>query len=77
MFLALLFGTIIHTTVGELGAVWGVLLAIILNLILARLGLQALWDVSLGYWLFAAAIGAWLLALLGGIVLQEVKAACP
>jgi hypothetical protein len=70
VFLALLFGTMIHTTVGELGGVWGVLLAILLNFILSRLGLQEIWNLSLGYWLFGAAIGAWILGLLGGIVLR-------
>lgn len=70
VFLALLFGTMIHTTVGEFGGVWGVLLAILVNLFLGRLGLQEIWEVNLGYWLFGAAIGAWVLGLLGGIILK-------
>lgn len=70
VFLALLFGTMLHTTVGEFGGVWGVLLAILLNLILGRLGLQEIWSINLGYWLFGSAVGAWILALLGGIILR-------
>jgi hypothetical protein len=68
--LALLFGTLIHTTIGEFGGVWGVLLAISANLLLGRLGVQETWEADLGYWLFGAAVGAWVLGLLGGIVLK-------
>jgi len=70
VFLALLFGTLVHTTVGEFGGVWGILLAWILNWIFGRLGVQALWDISLGYLLFGTAAGAWLLGLLGGIIFR-------
>jgi len=69
-FLALLLGTFIHTTIGEFGGVFGVLLAWFLNLTLAHLGLQILWPVSRGYLLFGAAATAWLLGLLGSILLK-------
>lgn len=70
VFWALLFGTLVHTTVGEFGGVLGVLLAWILNLLLARLNLQPIWPIYRGYLLFGAAAGAWLLGLLGGILLK-------
>lgn len=70
IFLALLFGTFLHTTVGEFGGVLGVLLAWLLNLFIARFNPDLLWPVQRGYLLFAAAAGAWLLGLLGGIFLK-------
>ncbi len=70
IFLALLFGTLVHTTVGEFGGVLGVLLAWLMNLLLAGLHLQPLWPVYRGYLVFGAAAGAWLLGLLGGIILK-------
>lgn len=70
VFLALFFGTFIHTTVGEMGGAMGVLAAWLSNLILGHLGLMKLWDVGYGYYLFVAAMGAWGLGLIGGIVLK-------
>ena len=70
VFLALLFGTFVHTSIGEFGGVLGVLLAWLLNFLLARLNLQTAWESTQGYWLFGAAIGAWVLGLLGGMVLK-------
>lgn len=70
VFLALLFGTMIHTSVGEYGGVWGVVLAFFVNLILNRLGFQAMWSPILSTWLTVAAIGAWIFGLMGGIVLR-------
>jgi len=70
VFLALLFGTMIHTTVGELGGVWGVMLAIFVNLIVSQLGLLDMWSQNLSAWLTVAAIGSWIFGLLGGIVLR-------
>jgi hypothetical protein len=70
VFLALLFGTFIHTTVGEFGGVLGVLMAWLLNFILSRLGWQPLWPLYRGYLLFGAAAGAWILGLLGGMILK-------
>jgi hypothetical protein len=75
MVFALIFGTLFHTTIGEFGGVQGVLLATFLNLVLSNplLHLQPRWPVKYGYLLFAAACGAWLLGLIGGIVLREHK----
>lgn len=75
MVCALIFGTLVHTTMGEFGGVQGVLLATFLNLILSApfLSLQPRWPVEYGYLLFAAACGAWVLGLLGGIVLRDHK----
>jgi len=70
IFLALLFGTMLHTTVGEFGGVWGVFIAWILNYLLSCWNLQNLWDVRLGYQLFIAALVAWVMGLSGGIVLK-------
>lgn len=69
-FFALLFGTFVHTTIGEFGGVFGVLLAWLLNLMLTHLGLQILWPISRGYLLFGAAATAWILGLLGSIFLK-------
>lgn len=69
-FFALLFGTFIHTTIGEFGGVFGVLLAWLLNLTLGHLKLQTLWPISRGYLLFGAAAVAWILGLLGAIFLK-------
>lgn len=68
--LALLFGTLVHTTIGEYGGLWGVFLAWILNFILGRWGLQELWGVHLGYQLFVVAITAWVMGLMGGVFLR-------
>jgi len=70
VFLALLFGTMLHTTIGEFGGVWGVFIAWILNYLLSSWGLQDLWDVRLGYQLFIAALIAWVMGLSGGIILK-------
>jgi hypothetical protein len=70
IFLALLFGTFIHTTVGEFGGVFGVLSAWLLNVTLGHLGLQPLWPLSRGYLLFGAALVAWALGLFGAIFLK-------
>ena len=70
VFFALLFGTLIHTTVGEFGGLWGVFSAWLLNLILGHWGLQPLWHVSLGYYVFGSAVVAWIMGLMGGIVLR-------
>jgi hypothetical protein len=70
VFLALFFGTFIHTTSGEVGGVLGVLSAWLINLFLSRLGLMELWGIQFGYFLFIAAMGAWILGLLGGIILK-------
>jgi hypothetical protein len=67
--LALLFGTFLGTTIGEWGGVLGVMLAWLGNLAAARLGLLAFWPLERAYWLFAAALGAWALGLLGGVLL--------
>jgi hypothetical protein len=70
VFFALLFGTFIHTTVGEVGGVLGVLSAWMFNFVLARVGVMQLWDMQQGYKLFIAAIVAWILGLVGGMVLK-------
>ena len=71
IFLALFFGTFIHTTVGECGSVLGILLAWMLNFILARGGMIPLWSMDRCSLFFSAAIGAWILGLLGGIILRQ------
>ena len=68
--LALLFGTLVHTTIGELGGAFGVVLAWLLNMVLAHLGLQTLWPASRGYLIFSAAALAWVLGLFGAIFLK-------
>ncbi|MGB8215513.1 MAG: hypothetical protein WCE68_18330 [Anaerolineales bacterium] len=70
VFFALLFGTFIHTTVGEVGGVLGVLLAWVVNLFLSRVGLMEAWKLQLGYELFIAAMVAWILGLAGGMILK-------
>lgn len=67
---ALAFGTLIHPTIGEFGGVLGVLLAALLNIVLSRFGLQGAWSPITGLILFAAAAGAWVLGLVGGIFLR-------
>lgn len=70
IFFASFFGTFIHTSMGELGGVLGILLAFFLNLLLARLGLQQLWPVSRGYLLFGSAALAWSFGLIGSILVK-------
>ena len=67
---ALTFGTLIHTTIGEFGGVLGVLLAALLNMIFSRFSLQEAWPPIIGLVLFTAAVGAWVLGLMGGIFLK-------
>jgi hypothetical protein len=69
-FLALLFGTFIHTSIGEIGGVLGVLLAWLLNLLLGRIYAQLFWGFDRGYLVFVAAAGAWIIGLLGGMLLK-------
>lgn len=70
IFLALLFGTFIHTTIGEFGGVLGVLFAWLLNLLIGAFNPGFVWAVEQGYTVFIAAICAWVMGLLGGILLK-------
>jgi hypothetical protein len=70
IFLALLFGTFIHTTIGEFGGVLGVLFAWLFNLLLGALNPGFAWAIEQGYTVFIAAISAWVMGLLGGILLK-------
>jgi hypothetical protein len=70
IFFALLFGTLVHSTVGELGSVFGVLLAWLLNTVLSRLGVQEFWPVHRGFLLLFAAVVAWTVGLLGAMFLR-------
>ncbi len=73
--LALIFGTLFHPTIGEFGGVQGVLLSVFLNFIFSRYfpGAFYQWPQEYGLMLFASACVAWILGLLGGIVLRDYK----
>jgi hypothetical protein len=70
IFLALLFGTFIHTTIGEFGGVLGVLFAWLLNLLIGAVNPAYQWAIEQGYIVFIAAICAWVMGLLGGMLLK-------
>lgn len=70
---ALVFGTLVHSTIGEYGGVQGVLLATFLNLIFTEPTSSFRWPYYYGYFLFLAACGAWILGLIGGIILRDKK----
>ncbi len=70
IFLALLFGTFIHTTVGEFGGVLGVLFAWLLNVFIGSFYPALAWQAEQGYTIFIAAISAWVMGLFGAILLK-------
>lgn len=70
IFLALFFGTFIHTTIGEFGGVLGVLFAWLLNLLIGAFYPDLAWKIEQGYTVFIAAIFAWIMGLLGAILLK-------
>lgn len=71
--LALFFGSVVHTTIGELGGVFGVFLATSVNFLAARVGLVGSWPASRILLLFGAAASAWILGLLGGIFIRGLN----
>ena len=70
VFLALFLLTLIHTTVGEFGGVWGVLLGWILDMILSRFGLLPIWSLEQGFLVFVSALVAWVMGFIGGIIFK-------
>jgi hypothetical protein len=67
---ALLFGTFIHTTVGQFGGVFGIIIAWAINIFFARLGIQPQWEFSKGILLVFSGAVAWVVGLLSGMILR-------
>ncbi len=71
---ALVFGTLIHSTVGEIGGVLGVFIAVICIFIASLIAPNIfVIDTKYVYTLTGAAIGAWIIGLLGAVLLKDHK----
>lgn len=77
--MAIIFNTLVHSTIGQLGGSVGAVAGWWLNVALARLGLVHLWGPEYALVVAAAAAGSWLFGLLSGMLLRgrvRMSAAC-
>lgn len=66
-FFSVVFGSMIHTSVGEFSGVFGVIIALLTNLILSDLGYREAWPTERAILLFVSAVAAWSMGLIGGL----------
>jgi len=66
-FVSVVFGSMIHTSVGEFSGVLGVTTALLVNSILSEIGYQDIWSVDRAILLFLSAVAAWSMGLMGGL----------
>lgn len=72
IFFSILFGTFIHTIIGEIACGMGMFLAVLINILFSRIQLQEIWSLSRIYILLAAAITAWFLGLFSSIIFKGI-----
>jgi hypothetical protein len=64
---SIIFGSMIHTSVGEFSGVLGVTTALLVNSILSKIGYQDAWSQDRAILLFVSAVAAWSMGLIGGL----------
>jgi hypothetical protein len=70
---ALLFGSVVHTTSSELGGVYGVFLSAWVMWLISLALPQYTWDASLFFLIFLSAFMAWTIGLVSGIFIKGVQ----
>lgn len=68
--LVLAVSTFVHSTPGEVGGIYGVALALIVDVVLSDLGVVARWPGTWGYLMAAIAISAVLIGIIGTVALR-------
>ncbi|MCS6956125.1 MAG: hypothetical protein NZM44_07210, partial [Candidatus Calescibacterium sp.] len=68
--MSITLGALIHSSVGELSGVFGVVVAYFTNILLARIGVQEPWASENVILIFESAVVAWIVGLIGGLIFR-------